>query len=481
MFKVEGINDLQTLANVVDGKLLSSNESFSGITVDSREVSDGAVYIGLQGESFDGNLFCGDAIKNGCIAVITNDDQLLGRNILVDDTYDALLKIANHHHKQINPMTIAITGSNGKTTVKEMIGRILDEEKTVITNKNENNEFGIPYTILRCTPNTKTLILECGARHDGDFKKITENFAFDQLIITNINNSHVGKFGSIDNIIRTKLELIGAVKESGIVIEAAFKDLSVNRDLNTDSLSINLYITNDSKELDLKRTWPYLVESDPDQDRKYSISLGADKNELKIIHETAIEHNCINAVITSLALEQIGNDISESMKRLSGFENPLKNRFHIHEVANYLIIDDTYNANPTSMQSAMKNINDWNDERGRIVILGDMYDLGNHSSGEHKKVINYALRMKKLRKLILVGDKFKNEIKEFSELEREKIILIQNRVDDFPLLELTRDSSTKSKGVVHRYFKSDGGIILIKGSRAMKMERFTESIIKYLQ
>ena len=481
MFKVEGINDLQTLANVVDGKLLSSNESFSGITVDSREVSDGAVYIGLQGESFDGNLFCGDAIKNGCIAVITNDDQLLGRNMLVDDTYDALLKIANHHHKQINPMTIAITGSNGKTTVKEMIGRILDEEKTVITNKNENNEFGIPYTILRCTPNTKTLILECGARHDGDFKKITENFAFDQLIITNINNSHVGKFGSIDNIIRTKLELIGAVKESGIVIEAAFKDLSVNRDLNTDSLSINLYITNDSKELDLKRTWPYLVESDPDQDRKYSISLGADKNELKIIHETAIEHNCINAVITSLALEQIGNDISESMKRLSGFENPLKNRFHIHEVANYLIIDDTYNANPTSMQSAMKNINDWNDERGRIVILGDMYDLGNHSSGEHKKVINYALRMKKLRKLILVGDKFKNEIKEFSELEREKIILIQNRVDDFPLLELTRDSSTKSKGVVHRYFKSDGGIILIKGSRAMKMERFTESIIKYLQ
>ena len=481
MFKVEGINDLQTLANVVDGKLLSSNESFSGITVDSREVSDGAVYIGLQGESFDGNLFCGDAIKNGCIAVITNDDQLLGRNILVDDTYDALLKIANHHHKQINPMTIAITGSNGKTTVKEMIGRILDEEKTVITNKNENNEFGIPYTILRCRPNTKTLILECGARHDGDFKKITENFAFDQLIITNINNSHVGKFGSIDNIIRTKLELIGAVKESGIVIEAAFKDLSVNRDLNTDSLSINLYITNDSKELDLQRTWPYLVESDPDQDRKYSISLGADKNELKIIHETAIEHNCINAVITSLALEQIGNDISESMKRLSGFENPLKNRFHIHEVANYLVIDDTYNANPTSMQSAMKNINDWNDERGRIVILGDMYDLGNHSSGEHKKVINYALRMKKLRKLILVGDKFKNEIKEFSELEREKIILIQNRVDDFPLLELTRDSSTKSKGVVHRYFKSDGGIILIKGSRAMKMERFTESIIKYLQ
>jgi len=284
----------------------------------------------------------------------------------------------------------------------------------------------------------------------------------------------------MDNIIKTKLELIGAVKESGIVIEAAFKDLSVSRDLNTDSLSFNLYSVGDSGELDLQRTWPYLVELDPDQDGKYSISLGTDTNELKIIHETAIEHNCINAVITSLALEQFGKDFSESMKHLSGFENPLKNRFHIHEVANYLVIDDTYNANPTSMQSAMKNINDWNDGRGRIVILGDMYDLGHDSSKEHKKVINYALRMKELRKLILVGDKFKNEIKEFSDHEREKIILIQNRVDDFPLLELTRDSFIKSKGVVHRYFKSDGGIILIKGSRAMKMERFTESIIKYL-
>jgi UDP-N-acetylmuramyl pentapeptide synthase len=133
------------------------------------------------------------------------------------------------------------------------------------------------------------------------------------------------------------------------------------------------------------------------------------------------------------------------------------------------------------MQSAMKNINDWSDERGRIVILGDMYDLGHYSSQEHKKVVNYALRMNQLRKLILVGDKFTNEIKEFSDNEREKIIIIQNKVDDFPLLELTRDSSIKSRGVVHRYFKSDGGIILIKGSRAMKMERFVQSILKYLQ
>ena len=115
------------------------------------------------------------------------------------------------------------------------------------------------------------------------------------------------------------------------------------------------------------------------------------------------------------------------------------------------------------------------------MILGDMYDLGDHASEEHKKVIDYALRMNKLRKLILVGDKFKQEINEFSEKEREKILQIQNKVDDFPFTELIRESTKKSKGVVHRYFKSEGAIVLIKGSRAMKMERFVESIMKYLQ
>ena len=478
MFVIEGMNDLKTLSDVIDGELFSNNESFTGITTDSREEVNGAVYLALKGESFDGDIFCQDAIDNGSIAVITDNPETLGRFILVKDTYEALLKIASHHHKQINPKTIAITGSNGKTTVKEMMGKILDSDKTIITKSNENNQFGIPYTILRCKSSTENLILECGARHDGDFKKIAEHFAFDQLVITNINNSHVGIFGSVDNIIRTKLELINAVKNSGYIIEAAFKDLSKNRELASESNEINLY---DSDDLSLNESWTYHCERDNDLNEKYLISLNSNKANKVIEFEASIEHNCINAVITSLSLSQYGYDIDESMKDLSGFKNPLKNRFHIHEINDYLVIDDTYNANPTSMQSAMKTINDWNDERGRVVILGDMYDLGDHAGEEHKKAIDYALRMNNLIKLILVGDKFTREINEFSEEEREKIVQIQNKVDDFPFTELVRESTHKSKGVVHRYFKSEGAIVLIKGSRAMKMERFVESIMKYLQ
>ena len=475
---IEGINDLRTLSDVIGGELYSNNESFTGITTDSREEVNGGVYLALKGESFDGDIFCKDAIDNGSIAVITDNPETLGRFILVKDTYDALLKIASHHHKQINPKTIAITGSNGKTSVKEMMGKILDSDKTVITKSNENNQFGIPYTILRCTSSTENLVLECGARRDGDFKKISEHFEFDQLVITNINNSHVGIFGSVKNIIRTKLELIKAVKDSGNIIEAAFKDLSKNRELSSQSNEIKLY---DANGLDLNTTWVYECERDHDLNEKYQISLNSNNENKQIEFQASIEHNCINAVITSLALSQFGYDLDQTMKDLSGFKNPLMNRFHIHKISDYLVIDDTYNANPTSMQSAMKTINDWNDERGRVVILGDMYDLGDHASEEHKKVIDYALRMSKLRKLILVGDKFTREISEFSEKERQKIVQIQNKVDDFPFTELIRESTRKSKGVVHRYFKSEGAIVLIKGSRAMKMERFVESIIKFIQ
>ena len=166
MFTIEGINDLKTLSDIIGGELFSNNEPFTGITVDSREEVNGTVYLALKGESFDGDTFCQDAIANGSIAVITDNPETLGRFILVKDTYDALLKIAGHHLKEINPRTIAITGSNGKTTVKEMMGTVLDSNKTIITKSNENNQFGIPYTILRCTSSTENLVLECGARHD---------------------------------------------------------------------------------------------------------------------------------------------------------------------------------------------------------------------------------------------------------------------------------------------------------------------------
>ena len=467
MFEIEGIKDLKSLANVIDGELFSSNEIFTNLTVDSREACPGAVYLALKGDSYDGNIFCQNALENGCIAVITEDSETLGRYILVEDCYIALLKLASFHQKQINPLTIAITGSNGKTSVKEMMGEILNKDNTVITNSNENNQFGIPYTILRCNKSTENLILECGARHDGDFSQIVDYLTFDSLVITNINNSHVGVFGSIDNIINTKLELMSAIKPSGTIIEAAFENLCNGRQLNIKTEKINIYENKKQNEIELIHSWSYSCQTSTEGRDHFNLLLRSNDEVMKFDHQASINHNCINAVLASMTLREYDYEINNSMESLNHFENPLMNRFHINNLFNYQLIDDTYNANPASMISALNAINAWEDKKSRVVILGDMYDLGEHSEKEHQNLIVRSLELDNLKYLILVGERFKSALDKVKHDQKYKILHIHNKIDEFPY-----------KRVFHHPIKE--GILLVKGSRAMKMERFVQSISKYI-
>ncbi len=191
MFELLNIRDLKSLAKVIDGELKGENTQFDNLVLDSRFPGKACVYIALRGERFDGNIYCSEALSNGCCAVITDDPNIIGRSILVKDTYMALLSLAKNQLNHVNPKTLAITGSNGKTTVKEMFGRILPRETTVITKDNENNEFGILYTVLKIKESTTHLVLECGARKNGDFNLIAKYLHFDALVLTNLNNSHI--------------------------------------------------------------------------------------------------------------------------------------------------------------------------------------------------------------------------------------------------------------------------------------------------
>ena len=211
MFHLIGIHDLESLAQIIDGKLTCQNTTFSSLVVDSRKVIKDSVFLALKGDTYDGSSYCQDAIDKGAVAVITDIKTAINDAIIVDDTYLSLLMLAQYQQQKIKPKTVAITGSNGKTTVKEMIGQILREKDLVITHKNENNEFGIPFTVLRLTEETKYLILECGARKFGDFNLISEFLNFDIVAITNINNSHIEIFETIENIIKTKTKLFNAL------------------------------------------------------------------------------------------------------------------------------------------------------------------------------------------------------------------------------------------------------------------------------
>jgi len=248
LFRLINIDNLKSLNDVVAGTLSCQNEKFTSIVVDSRKATEGSVFLALKGSKYNGNDFCQEAINKGAVAVISDNNADHINTIKVDSGYIALLKLAQYQQQQIKPITVAITGSNGKTTVKEMLAHLCTNQNAVVTHKNENNEFGIPFTVLKLRQETKYLILECGARNLGDFDLISEYLEFDIIAITNINNSHVGVFGSIENIIKTKTRLFDGLKKDGLILDGVgFKDIS--KPLNkwsgdTFSVSINGILSN---------------------------------------------------------------------------------------------------------------------------------------------------------------------------------------------------------------------------------------------
>ncbi len=467
MFKLIDIDDLEKLAQVVDGQLMGENTAFESLIVDSRKAEQNSVFIALHGEKFDGNVFCSEVLSKGCCAVITDDPEIPGRTIVVDDTYLALLKLAQYQLNKVKPRTLAITGSNGKTTVKEMIGSLLDHQNTVATKDNENNEFGIAYTVLKIDKDTENLILECGARKAGDFDLIVKYLWFDALVITNLNNSHIGIFGSEEIIKKTKLKLLEGLKTKGLLIEGAFKNLSKSlRKQDPTKDVINIYYVNEESDLSLKYSWLFNTEINESDLDSYYISIinkdaESESERLNFSLNLGIRHNCLNAVISTALMKEWGSS-EQIIQKLHGFVSPQKNRFYCSKLGDHILINDTYNANPTSMLSAINELKtNPNYPGSQIIIIGDMYELGKSSELEHVNILNELMTLDKLKLLILVGDRFKVSYK------------ANNRaIESNYIFHLDRDTTLPKE--VFKNTLINSSVILVKGSRGMKMERYLD-------
>ena len=467
MFKLIDIDDLEKLAQVVDGQLLGENTAFESLIVDSRKARQNSVFIALHGEKFDGNVFCSEVLSKGCCAVITDDPEIPGRTIVVDDTYLALLKLAQYQLNKVKPRTLAITGSNGKTTVKEMIGSLLDHQNTVATKDNENNEFGIAYTVLKIDKDTENLILECGARKAGDFDLIVKYLWFDALVITNLNNSHIGIFGSEEIIKKTKLKLLEGLKTKGLLIEGAFKNLSKSlRKQDPTKDVINIYYVNEESDLSLKYSWLFNTEINESDLDSYYISMinkdaESESERLNFSLNLGIRHNCLNAVISTALMKEWGSS-EQIIQKLHGFVSPQKNRFYCSKLGDHILINDTYNANPTSMLSAINELKtNPNYPDSQIIIIGDMYELGKSSELEHVNILNELMTLDKLKLLILVGDRFKVSYKANT-----------RAIDSNYIFHLDRNAALPKE--VFKNTLINSSVILVKGSRGMKMERYLD-------
>ena len=467
MFKLIDIDDLEKLAQVVDGQLLGENTAFESLIVDSRKAEQNSVFIALHGEKFDGNVFCSEVLSKGCCAVITDDPEIPGRTIVVDDTYLALLKLAQYQLNKVKPRTLAITGSNGKTTVKEMIGSLLDHQNTVATKDNENNEFGIAYTVLKIDKDTENLILECGARKAGDFDLIVKYLWFDALVITNLNNSHIGIFGSEEIIKKTKLKLLEGLKTKGLLIEGAFKNLSKSlRKQDPTKDVINIYYVNEESDLSLKYSWLFNTEINESDLDSYYISMinkdaESESERLNFSLNLGIRHNCLNAVISIALMKEWGSS-EQIIQKLDGFVSPQKNRFYCSKLGDHILINDTYNANPTSMLSAINELKtNPNYPDSQIIIIGDMYELGKSSELEHVNILNELMTLDKLKLLILVGDRFKVSYKANT-----------RAIESNYIFHLDRNAALPKE--VFKNTLINSSVILVKGSRGMKMERYLD-------
>lgn len=415
------------------------------ITTDTRKIEKGAIFFALKGESFDGNKYAHDAIKKGCSYAIIDDKDvsLTDGLILVDNVLNTLLELASFHRKQLNIPIIAITGTNGKTTTKELIASVLKTKYNVsFTKGNLNNHIGVPLTLLSMTNLTEIGVVEMGANHVGEIKELCKIADPNYGIITNIGKAHIDGFGSYENIIKAKKELYDYLKENG-------RKVFVNEG--------NELLSNLVKELGLDN-----VSYNHPKSKVKGESLPTDKFLKAKVNINNYDHYVETQLIGGYNLENvlaaicIGHyfNVSEDkiIKSIKEYV-PQNNRSQFVKTQSNDLIVDCYNANPTSVKAALENFISLN-LSNKCVILGDMLELGKVSEKEHKLVVDFLIKQE-FAEILLVGDVY-------SSLD------VPSYIRQFKTVEELNNWISLNK-----IYESS---VLIKGSRGIQLERVIENL-----
>ncbi|WP_238785483.1 UDP-N-acetylmuramoyl-tripeptide--D-alanyl-D-alanine ligase [Blattabacterium cuenoti] len=414
----------------------------SGIEINSKNVKKNSIYVSIKGKNFNGNQFAYEAILNGAlISIVDNKKYALNhKNIFfVKNALDFLHQLAHFHRQQLKYIPIiAITGSNGKTTTKELIASILSKKYDIVhyTKNNLNNHIGIPLTILSIPKNANISVIEIGANHEKEIEKMCSIIDPDYGYITNFGKAHLEGFRNINGVIRGKLELYNFLRQNN-------KTVFVNGDDKiqlTNSLGISRYIFSKKKVFDVNIKY-------------YGNDIGNTiyvKNKIFFSKYLIGDHNLYNmasAITIGLYFHVSLKDIQQSIKDFI----PNNNRSQIIKKNKLIIYNDCYNANPSSMISVL---NFFNKIKGKkIAILGDMFELGKFSIIEHENIINF-LKKSKIEISCLIGQHFYN-IK--SNINCKKIIRFYNK-----------DYFIKWWYMNKYYIQTD--YIIIKGSRKNALE-----------
>ncbi len=417
----------------------------SGVSTDSRTIGKNQIFFALWGEKYNGNKYAADALEKGASWAVIDDEVFeTEKTILVDDCLIELQELASHHRKEMDASVLAITGTNGKTTTKELAAAILSKKFRVhSTRGNLNNQIGVPLTILSAPEGTEMMIIEMGASHVGEIRTLCSIAKPDYGIVTNVGTAHIEGFGSLEGVLKTKTELYEYLRKvNGIALyndkdhilaEKIFR--LVNRAVPfSDPTGIELTISPVPSDLNLSLNIRYLHKD-------YRVNT-------KLFGIFNLE-NIRAAVATGLFFGVEMNDIADAI----GNYVPGNNRSQILVTKNNTLVCDSYNANPWSMQLAIESFSRISAEN-KLCILGDMLELGDKSEEEHTR-IHKVLSDNNLKNVYLTGPIFSKVSAGF----RFKTFRDVGRLKEF----------LKSKPV-------KGHHILIKGSRGMALEQIYDML-----
>ena len=355
----------------------------SGVQTDTRKINPNCLFFCLKGERFNGNTFAHEALKMGALAVVIDEEEFVQseQTILVKDVLQTLQGLANYHRKKMSIPIIAITGSNGKTTTKELTEAVLSTEKNVLATKgNLNNHIGVPLTLLEITVQHEIAIIEMGANKPGDIKELVEIAEPTHGIITNVGRAHLEGFGSLEGVIQTKTEMYQYLNHHKGKIFINGEDSVLMKEINkTSEIEILYYNTLNSIQGNLTALNPFVVMNWSEEGFQSE----------QITTQLIGEYNFTNF----LAAITIGRHFNISQSNCSkAIENysPSNNRSQVTKTKKNTLIVDCYNANPSSMRSAIDSFARM-EAYPKFFVLGDMLEMGQDSAMVHEEIVQLTI------------------------------------------------------------------------------------------
>ncbi|MCX5688063.1 MAG: UDP-N-acetylmuramoyl-tripeptide--D-alanyl-D-alanine ligase [Candidatus Omnitrophica bacterium] len=443
---------VRDIVNTVKGKLLSGNmeEILTGLSTDTRKIKKGELFLAIKGDRFDGHSFILDAVSKGAGGVLVQDGGITNANfklpdvsfVSVSDSIKALGDIGNFHRSRFSIPIIGITGSNGKTTTKEMVFAILSKKFNTLKNfGTENNNIGVPLTLLRLNSEHNIAVLEMGTNHLGEIRRLSEIARPTIAVITNIGPSHLEYLEDVDTVLKAKVEMLEYMDKDAKLILNADDD-----HLRTIKTNLKTIWFGFDKEADF---YADKISLEPEGisfrlNGKWDISLGV-----------LGRHNVSNALSAIACAWDFGISIEEIRDALKEFRVP-NMRMEVKRFGDIKIINDTYNANPQSMKQAIEALKDMVTDGRKILIAGDMLELGTFSGRFHHLVGKQAAESG-IDLIVAVGklaEHISNGAQEAGMSEKK-----------IKLCALMKDARAKVATLIKK-----GDTILVKGSRAMKME-----------